>query len=415
MTQRTAPSSTATQWASIVVMMATSFVLVVAEFLPPSLLPAMAESLGVSEGNAGQAVTVTAFVGFLTAPTIGILFPRLDRRLLLVGLTSVAAVSNVLVAVSGSMWMLLVARLLLGASIGGFWAMSIAVASRLAQPAHLGRAMMLVNTGTTVATVAGVPLGTYLGEVFDWRAVFAGAAVLSAVVAVALWRVLPFVEPSAAARVSSLTETLRVPGLSLGLTGHVLTVFGHFAAFTYIRVALERNPDLDATTIAAILVVFGVGGLAGNFAVGMVVDRHLDIARYGVPALIASSIAVVAAAPDNVPLVVAAVAVWGFGFGSWLMVVSTWIGRQAPDRMEAGGGLLVAGFQIAITIGAAVGGALSDTVGITAALWIAVASAVVGGVLFGSARGDVSSPTAAPADPVAIEPEDVQCVGGTRG
>ncbi|GEE01275.1 MFS transporter [Gordonia spumicola] len=411
MTTTTVPQeSIATRWSAIAVMMATSFVLVTAEFLPPSLLPAMASSLGVSEGNAGQTVTATAFVGFLTAPTIGVLLPRLDRRLLLVGLTVLAAGSNLLVAVSGNIWLLLAARLLLGASIGGFWAMSIAVASRLARPEHLGRAMMIVNTGTTVATVAGVPLGAYLGSVFDWRVVFAGAAVLSVAVSVALWRVLPFVAPAGGERLGALTGTVRVPGIARGLTGHVLTVFGHFVAFTYIRVALERDPDLNAATIAAILVVFGVGGVVGNFVVGLVVDKHLDAARYLVPALIAASVAAVAAAPNALPVVVIAVATWGFAFGSWLMVVSTWIGRVAPDRIEAGGGLLVAGFQIAITLGASIGGAIADSVGITIALWIAVAAAVVGGALFGSARGPVSRPSSA-----ASEPEAVLCAAGTHG
>lgn len=379
------PTPSPTSWSGVVVMMFTSFVLVVAEFLPPSMLPAMAASLGVSEGQAGQAVTATALVGFLTAPTIGLIFPRLDRRTLLASLTIAAAISNIVVAVAPNLWLLLLARLLLGASIGGFWAMSLAVAARLARPENLGRAMMLVNTGTSAATVAGVPLGIYLSEIFDWEKVFVGVAVVSVIVAIALRMILPPVPPARSTGLSALGATLRVSGVGIGLFGHVLVVMGHFAAFAYIRPALERVPGLDASGAAVLLVVFGIGSVAGNFIVGMLIDRYLSVIRYVVPLGIGAAVAVIALAPQRIP-VVGAVALWGFMFGAWIIVVTTWMGRVAPDRMEAGGGLLVAGFQLAIVVGAGAGGLLVDISGPMVALVIAAVSTLIGGVLFGSAR-----------------------------
>ncbi len=137
--------------------MATSFTLVLAEFLPPSLLTQMAASLDITEGQAGQTVTATAFMGFLVAPVVGMMFPRLDRRTLLTGVALTAAVSNILVAIAPNLVLLLVARLILGAAISGFWAMSLAIVSQLVAPERLGRGLMLVNGGTTVATVGGVP------------------------------------------------------------------------------------------------------------------------------------------------------------------------------------------------------------------------------------------------------------------
>ncbi|UFU05898.1 MFS transporter [Ruania halotolerans] len=377
---------TRTAWAGILVMMATSFVLVVAEFLPPSLLPSMAAALGITEGQAGQAVTVTAFVGLLTAPTIGLIFPRLDRRTLLSWLAVAAAVSNLAVAVSSDFVMLLVARLLLGAAIGGFWAMSLAIAARLSRPEHLGRAVMAINTGTTVATVAGVPAGIYLGSLFDWRVVFMGASVLTVVVAVALRIVLPVVPPAQATGLRSLADTVRTPGVGRGLLGHVLTVLGHFAAFTYVRTALSQAPELDAAAVALLLAVFGFGGVLGNIVVGLLVDKHLRLLRYAIPLMIAVGVAIVALWPGVMMAVIAGIAVWGIAFGAWLTVVATWIARVAPERMEAGGGLIVAGFQLAITIGAGVGGVLVDTFGVQAALLAAAASALVGGLVFGTTR-----------------------------
>ncbi|ALE85778.1 MFS transporter [Pseudonocardia sp. HH130629-09] len=379
-----------TAWGAVGVMALTSFVLILAEFLPPGLLTPMATTLGITEGQAGQAVSATAFIGLLVAPTIGALLPRVDRRALLTVLAAAAAVSNLLVAIAPSFVVLLAARLLLGAAIGGFWAMSLAVASRLSTPGRLGRSMMLVNTGTTLATVAGVPVAVYLGALAGWQAVFVGVAVLSALTALTIRTVLPPVAPDAADGLRPLVDTLRAPGMPRGLAGHVLTVLGHFAAFTYVRPALGTVPGLDAGGVAVLLAVFGAGGVVGNLVVGMLVDRYLRLVRYAVPLVLAAGVASVATFPAVLPVVVAGVAVWGLSFGAWLTVVSTWMARVVPDRMEAGGGLLVAGFQLGITVGAVVGGLLVDGVGVRVTLAAAAVVATVGGLAFGSAPQEPS-------------------------
>ncbi|MFD7037466.1 MFS transporter [Rhodococcus jostii] len=392
MTTNTAPEilpprrSERTGWAGVLILMATSFTLVLAEFLPPSLLTQMAASLDITEGQAGQTVTATAFMGFLVAPVVGMMFPRLDRRTLLTGVALTAAVSNILVAISPNLVLLLVARLILGAAISGFWAMSLAIVSQLVAPERLGRGLMLVNGGTTVATVGGVPLGVYLGSVFDWRAVFVGVAVVSVLVAILLRTVLPAIAPATTTGFRELADTLEVPGMSLGLTGHVLTVLGHFAAFTYIRLAFEQVPGIGAGGIAGLLAAFGIGGLAGNVVVGLLVDKHLNLMRLVVPALIGFGIATVALFPGQFWAVGVGATAWGIGFGAWLLVVSTWIGRLAQDRMESVGGLIVTGFQIAITLGAGLGGVVSDNAGVQMTLIAAALASLVGGTLFRMAR-----------------------------
>jgi predicted MFS family arabinose efflux permease len=373
-------------WTGALILMATSFTLVLAEFLPPSLLTPMAASLHITEGQAGQTVTVTALMGFLVAPIVSMMFPRLDRRTLLTGIALTAALSNILVALSPNLVLLLVARLILGAAISGFWAMSLAIVAQLVAPERLGRGLMLVNGGTTVATVAGVPLGVYLGSVFDWRVVFAGVAVVSVIVAIALRAALPAIAPASSSGFRELGETLKVPGLSLSLIGHVLTVLGHFAAFTYIRLAFERVQGIDAGGIAGLLVAFGIGGLAGNLVGGLLVDKHLNLMRFVVPALIGVGIAAVVFFPGQFWAVLVGATVWGLGFGAWLLVVSTWMGRLAPGRMEAVGGLIVSGFQIAITLGAGIGGVIADNAGVQVTLVAAAIAALVGGILFRMAR-----------------------------
>lgn len=383
------------RYAALVMMTLTSFSLVSAEFLPNGLLTDMAADLGVTPGQAGQAVTVTAFVGLITAPTIGLVVPRMDRRALLTVLAAAAAVSNLAAAMAPQLWLVLLSRILLGIALSGFWTMALTVSARIAGPERLGRAMMFTTAGVSVATVAGVPLGVLIASFSDWRTVFVSAAVVTGAVAVGLWRLLPSVPAERATRVGTLVDTLRRRGVAVGLAGHVLVVFGHFIAYTYIRVALEQvtigDRPLGEVGVIAMLAVFGVGGLVGNVVTGALVDRHLAALRVAVPTLVAAAILVAVASAGSAWAFGAAVLVWGTAFGGWLIVLNTWIAQQAPDRLESGGALVVVGFQLAIVLAAGVGGIIVDTVGIAPGYVVAGILVGVGTALFVSAgrRRDV--------------------------
>jgi predicted MFS family arabinose efflux permease len=97
----------------------------------------------------------------------------------------------------------------------------------------------------------------------------------------------------------------------------------------------------------------------------------------------AATVAVAILVPGTFVAVAAAVLVWGFFFASWLIVVNTWVGHRMPDRLEAGGSLVVTGFQGAITLAAAIGGLVLDLIGVEAVYAIGVASLLIGAVLFG--------------------------------
>lgn len=370
-------------WFGVVALMIGIFAVVTSEFLPASLLSPMAQGLGISEGVAGQAVTVTALVGIVAGPGVGLLFPRLNRRHLMVGLALLAALSNVLVAIAPTFWILLVARVLLGIALSGYWSMALAVASQLVPGRLLGRAMMIVNMGVSMATVVAVPLGAYLGALWGWRAVFIVVAVLSVVAAaVLLWR-LPSIAAAKEAGVRALFDTVKSPIMIVGLLGLVLVAGGHFAGFTYIRIGADQIPGLDAGGLAILLAVYGVGGFFGNLVSGFLADRRLTSSLFVVPVLLGVGLIVFAVLPMVVPLAFAAAIVWGFAFGGVITLVQTWSARVEPDRKEAAGGLVVAGFQIAIAVGAAVGGALVDGADVQSTFIAGGVAAMLGGVLLG--------------------------------
>ncbi|MDR2996942.1 MAG: MFS transporter [Microbacterium sp.] len=383
----TTPALPRLRYGALITMMAMSFLLVTAEFLPGGVLTEIAADIGVTPGQAGPMVAVTALAGLIVAPTIGLVLPRLNRRALLVWMAVGATVSNAIVAIAPSLPLLLAGRVLLGAALSGFWAMSITVAAKIAGPERLGKAVMFTSAGTSLATVAGVPIGVMLSEVLDWRAVFGFAAVATALLAIALRMLLPSVPAESSASLSTLLGTLRLPGIGLGVAGHVLVVLGHFLAFTYIRLALERVTDaghpLDASAIIVLLALFGAGGLVGNIVIGMIIDRTYRVFAVVSPLVIAFGTLAVIAASGSPVLVGVAAFVWGFFFASWLLIVNTWVGHRMPDRLEAGGSIVVVGFQAAIMIAAGLGGLLVDGLGIVPVYVLGAVLLAIGAVLFG--------------------------------
>ncbi|MFC4223953.1 MFS transporter [Lysinibacter cavernae] len=374
-------------YGALITMMLMSFFLVTAEFLPSGMLTRIADGLNVTTGQAGQMVSVTAFAGLLAAPTIGVVFPRLDRRSLLVWMAVAAAVSNILVAIAPSLLLVIIARLLLGVAISGFWTMSIAVASRIAGPKRLGRAVMFNAAGVSLATMAGVPLGVMLGELVGWRGVFVVIAALSGLLAVLLRLLLPPVPAATSTQFSALFAALRHPGIGIGVVANMLVVAGHFLAYAYIRVALERVTDggvaIHADTIVLLLAAFGLGGLIGNAVIGLIVDRRYRLLAVITPLIIAVLLLVVSTVSGSPWATGVAVFAWGFFFASWILIANTWVGHRLPHQLEAGGSLIVVGFQAGIVLAAAVGGVLVDALGIVPVFITGAALLLLGSLQFG--------------------------------
>ncbi|WP_250032756.1 MFS transporter [Paractinoplanes maris] len=374
-----------TSWAGVASLGLGVFALVMAEFLPASLLPAIAADLGVSEGTAGQAVTMTAIGAGLSGLFLPALLPRTDRRLVLIGLTAAAVVSDVLVAFAPNLVVLLAARLLMGVSLGGFWAVAIAMSARLVPSDYLGRAVTVINAGVSVATIAAVPLGTWLGALWGWRGVFllAAGAALAALLVQAV--TLPRFVPDAAGSLRVLVVTLRSRTVLFGLGGILVVVAGHFTGFTYIRPATESVSGIDASGLAVLLFVYGIANVGGTAVSGVLADRVLRVAALFFPAMISlGMVAMVVTGSTRAGLFVA-VALWGFGFGGVPTTAQTWAARTDPQHLEQLGGVTVTVFQIAIALAAVGGGLLVDHIGATAPLVVGSMAAIVGGLLLVSA------------------------------
>ncbi|WP_292651439.1 MFS transporter [Nocardioides sp.] len=380
-TQPVPPDSPRARSAAPVVALAAGIaILVSSEFLPAGVLPTMARDLGISEGTAGLAVAATAIAGALTAPTIAMVLPGMDRRTLLVGLLVAAAVANLAVAVAPGFVVLLLGRLVLGAAIAGYWSFAFAVGT-YASPGRDHVISTSIALGVTVATIVGLPLGSLLADGPGWRWGFAAAAVLSLVAAAALARALPPVPAHPGAGLSMMRQALRNPRLVAGVALVVVVVLGNFVAYPFIRIAIA---DTSPGNGMWMLALWGLGGLFGNLAAGRFSDR-LRLVVTAAPILLAGGLVLTLLA-ESTPAMALAMVVWGFGMNMVPVATQLWVTRVERERTESALALQVTAFQVAITLGAALGGAVLDQYGVGRVLLIGAVAAAVAAAGFGALR-----------------------------
>lgn len=370
-------------WMAVISLTMGVFGLLTAEYLPASLLTPMAADLGVTEALAGQAVTVTAVVALFA----GLMVPRLtrnyDRRNVLLGFTVLMIASNLLVALSSSLAILLVMRILLGIALGGFWSMAAAVAMRLVPAKSVPRALSIIFSGIAVGTVISIPLGSYLGGLYGWRSAFIAATGVGVMTLVFQLFTLPGMAPRKMRVTASVMDVLRRPGIAIGMTGCVIAHTGQYALFTYIRPALENIAHLDSDHLSLILLGFGVANFIGTLLAGWLMERSLRLTLIMMPALVGLAALSMILFPLEEKGLIGLVALWGMAFGGVPVAWSNWVARSVPDQAETAGGMVVAAVQSSIAAGAVLGGLLFTISGvpgvfITAGCIMFLATLVIG-------------------------------------
>ncbi|MGE1560244.1 MFS transporter [Pantoea septica] len=350
-------------WGAVFAMAFGVFGLITAEFLPVSLLTPIAASLQVSEGQAGQTVTVTALVALLTSLVVGSVTRRLDRRVVMLAFTLLLVASALLVALASNLTLILLARVLLGMAIGGFWTLSTAITMRLVPSDQVPRALSIVFSGISLATIIAAPLGSYLGGLIGWRNIFMLTAGLGGLALIWQSFTLPAMPPENKARSGGVLDLLRSGLMRWGMLAVIMMFTGHFAFFTYLRPFLESSAQLNLNQLSLVLLAFGVANFFGTSLAGYLVTRSVSLTLSAMALVMSATALLLVSFVDVSWLVGAGVALWDLAFGSMPTGWSTWISRAVPDDAESGGGLLVATIQLAITAGAAAGGWMFDLQG----------------------------------------------------
>ncbi|KPQ22974.1 MAG: hypothetical protein HLUCCA13_15585 [Halomonas sp. HL-48] len=368
------------RWWAVVAVMMGIFLLVTAEQLPIGLLSQVASSMGVTPGMAGLMVTVPGVVAAFSAPLLPVAVGRLDRRVMLTLLMAVMVLGSVLTALASSFVLLLASRVLVGVSIGGFWAVAGSIAPRLVPADQVPKAMTIIFGGVAAASVLGVPLGTLLGDFSNWRVAFATLGGLSLLTAAALWVWLPPLPPREPVRLAVLAEQFGSQGVRVAVLTTGFVVVGHFAAYTFISPVLQEISGIAQRHVGSLLLLYGAAGILGNIAAGIYAGRHPYRAVLVIPCVLLLVVAVFPWLGVTPASGVALLMVWGAVFGSVSVSIQTWILRTAPNT-EAATALMAFTFNLSIGFGAMVGGRIVDGTSLPVAMWAASGLFLLGTLL----------------------------------
>ncbi|MBN9743660.1 MFS transporter [Amycolatopsis sp. A1MSW2902] len=394
----TASPSSSRAWLGVAAITASLFVFVTTELMPVGLLTPMSGGLAVSVGIAGMVVTgygVSAGVG---VPFIVAWTRRVDRRALLAALLVVLAAGNLITAHSPDFVVVLATRLIMGFAHGVFWAIGVSMATRLV-PDQASRAAAVVLSGMSIGTVVGVPLGTFIADLTDWRTTFTIWAGLSAVVCLLVAAAVPSLPSTDAIPVREIfllpVRNGRLRAVMITVTLYVL---GHFGAYTFIRPFMEGQAAASPGLITILLIVFGVGGAAGNFAAAHTVTRNMKATFVVSCAGLVVSLLLLLLVGNHAAGLAVSVALWGIAFGAANLCQVNMILAAAPDAFEAAMSLNTMGYNISIALGALLGGLFANNVGLTGAMWFGV------GLTAAALASAFASMRTAPADEAAARP-----------
>jgi predicted MFS family arabinose efflux permease len=350
-------------WGAVFAMSLAAFVLVASEFMPVSLLTPIAADLHVTEGQAGQGISVSGLFALFTSLLIASVAARVDRKPLLLSLTLLMILSGTVVAFAPNYWVFMIGRALIGVAIGGFWSLSAATAMRLVPDDQITRAMAIVNGGNALATVIAAPLGSFLGALIGWRGAFLCVIPVAVVASVWLLNSLPAMKSQIGSGTGNVFRLMKSLPVALGMVAVAVFFMGQFMLFTYLRPFLETVTHVSVSMLSLMLLVLGLAGFAGTLLIEALLKNGLHRTLVVIPILMAVIALALVAFGSSAATTTVLLGLWGLVATAAPVGWWTWLARTLPDAAEAGGGLMVAIIQLAIASGATVGGLVFDLSG----------------------------------------------------
>ena len=304
------PSSQRVLWA----LMFGNLVIGTGVLLPAGLLTALMADLGLPAARAGLLMTVGGLVVGIGAPLLAGFTSRIDRRVLLVVALALYVVGHVGAVTTSDFNVLLVFRALTVAGAAIFTPQAAATVGLLVPPERRGGAIAFIFIGWSLASVAGIPLGSVLGEAIGWRATYLLMAGLSAVGAVTVWSVLPGGLRVQSLQLASWVRVLTDARLLVVLAVTMFAMSGQFVLFTYITPVLSGPYGMTPHAIALIFLVVGAAGVAGNYlasrvAVAFGVERSILVAL----ACVGAGLALIWAGWGSILAFILGGCLWGVG------------------------------------------------------------------------------------------------------
>ncbi|KAI7278348.1 hypothetical protein KC345_g6031 [Hortaea werneckii] len=362
-----------------------AFAIGTTEFISVGLLPLIADDLNISVTTAGLTVTLYALGVTFGAPVLTSLTTRVSRKTLLLVLMLVFIAGNSLAAAAGGIGVLLAARVISALSHGLFMSIASTIAADLVPEDRRASAISMMFTGLTVATVTGVPIGTFLGQQLGWRAAFIAIVAIGILALIANLILVP----------SGLRKGTRTPlreQIKLVTNGRLLLAFaitalgygGTFVVFTYLSPLLHEISGFQEKTVALILLVYGIAIAIGNVIGGKAANRRPVNALFYMFALQAVVLLIFTFTAPFKPA--ALITIFFMGLLAFMNVPGLQVyvvmlaDRFAPSARDVASAVNIAAFNAGIAIGAYLGGLVTDHMGLIHTAWVG-AVMVFGAVL----------------------------------
>lgn len=353
-----------------------AFAIGTTEFVIVGLVPTIAQDLGVNLPSAGLLVSLYALGVAVGAPVLTALTGRWNRKWVLLSLMSLFIIGNVLAWMAPNYASLMTARTLTGLAHGVFFSIGSTIATSLVLKDKEASAIAIMFTGLTVALVTGVPLGTFIGQTFGWRATFLTVAALGAIALVGGALLVPKnLKQSAPATLRQQLEVITHPRLLLVYAMTAVGYGGTFTAFTYLTPILQDVTGFASGIVSILLLIYGVSVATGNIWGGKLADRlGPTSALYIIFSGLAAILFALTFSAYNPIAAVITLLVWGaFAFGNvpGLQVYVVRLAEQyTPHSVDVASGLNIAAFNIGIAGGAWLGGHVVEGMGLMNTPWI---------------------------------------------
>ena len=255
-------------------MTVSAFIFNTSEFMPIGLLTDIAKSFSISEAKAGMLITVYSWIVMLLSLPLMLLVSKIDYKKLFMGTVALFGICQVLTVLSNSYGMLMASRIGVACAHAIFWSIASPIAVRMASEEHQSKALSMVVTGTSVATIAGLPLGKMIGHYAGWRIAFLIVAIITFVVLTYMAFLFPKMECGEPFRVKQLPELFKNRALVCIYIQTFLFVVGYYTSYSYIDPFLQQVAHMGNSTVTITLFVFGAAGLLGSFLFSKFYDKY---------------------------------------------------------------------------------------------------------------------------------------------
>lgn len=252
-----------------------TFTVGTAEYVVTGLLTQISDDMHVSISSAGLLVSVYAISVAVIGPFMRIFTMKVHAHRLLPVLVAIFIVSNLVGMLAPNFNVLLLSRLMSAAMHAPFFGVCMSVAAAVAPPAKKPQAIALVQAGLTIAVMIGVPFGSFLGGLANWRVVFGIMIILAVITMLGMMKFTPHVSLSAEANISKELTVFKNPHILIVISIIVFGYSGVFTTYTFMEPMIHDYAPFKIIGLTVCLFLFGLGGVIGNLVTGSVPEHAL--------------------------------------------------------------------------------------------------------------------------------------------